>query len=241
MNIRGKGLLILINILLAILVLAAAGIAVFFYIRYQGSNLRENNQELQQIVEIISKAFKLPDEEPTLATVTDREKLAEQGFFTNAENGDKVLIFRQAQKALLYRPSIKKIIDVVTVKITQDQKSTASGSAKKSSANLAQTQSNDKNAQEKVRVVLYNGTQQPGITQKLEDKITTEDLQIDIADKDNASKDNYAKTIVVDISGQYPEMAEELAILFSTSVEPLPAEETPPNADILIIAGGEFL
>jgi hypothetical protein len=63
----------------------------------------------------------LPDEQPTLASVTDKSKLSDQPFFQKAENGDKILIFVQSRKAILYRPSIKKIIDVAPIQTLPGQ------------------------------------------------------------------------------------------------------------------------
>jgi hypothetical protein len=50
-------------------------------------------------------------ETPTLATVNEASKLKSQPFFRNAQDGDKVLIYSQASRAVLYRPSTKKIIE----------------------------------------------------------------------------------------------------------------------------------
>jgi len=61
------------------------------------------------------------DEEPTIATVLDKEKLKDQLFFAKAENGDKVIIYSKNQKAILYRPSINKIIDVAPISIAPPQ------------------------------------------------------------------------------------------------------------------------
>lgn len=76
----------------------------------------ENMQEVSTIAEDIGRHLQLPsDETPTLATVADKEKLQDQQFFSAAENGDKVLIYSVAKKAILYRPSIDRIIEVAPI------------------------------------------------------------------------------------------------------------------------------
>jgi lipopolysaccharide export LptBFGC system permease protein LptF len=59
----------------------------------------------------VSKLMQLPDEEATIATVQDSDKLKEQEFFKNAKNGDKVLIFTTDKKAVIYRESENKVIN----------------------------------------------------------------------------------------------------------------------------------
>ena len=79
------------------------------------TNPAENSAEKEQIIADLKKIIKLPDEEPQLATVTDIEKVKGQTFFEDAQTGDKVLIFTDAKKAILYRPSEKMIIEVGVV------------------------------------------------------------------------------------------------------------------------------
>ena len=67
------------------------------------------------------KLIDLPNETPTVATVTDSKKLKDQPFFSKVENGDKVLIFTKAKKAILFRPSTNKILDVAPLTITNNQ------------------------------------------------------------------------------------------------------------------------
>lgn len=70
-------------------------------------------QETADLVQKIGKFMELPaGEQPTLATVTDRAKLKDQNFFESAQNGDKVLVYAKEKKAILYRPSNGKIIEV---------------------------------------------------------------------------------------------------------------------------------
>ena len=86
------------------------------------SNSKTSGQdERQQILNEVSKYLALPKETPTLATVNDASKLKSQEFFKNAQNGDKVLIFSNAGRALLYRPSTHKIIDYSKVNINTGQ------------------------------------------------------------------------------------------------------------------------
>lgn len=76
--------------------------------------------EIDVLVAKVGKLINLPtDEQPTVATVTDASKVKDQTFFKNAQNGDKVLIYQKAQKAILYRPSENRIIEVGAVNINQ--------------------------------------------------------------------------------------------------------------------------
>ena len=56
-------------------------------------------------------------EAPTIATVNDITKLKGQAFFADAKNGDKVLIYTKAGKAVLYRPLTNKVIEYSTVNL----------------------------------------------------------------------------------------------------------------------------
>jgi hypothetical protein len=60
-----------------------------------------------------------PDETPTVATVSDPEKLRDQAFFKDASEGDKVLIYTGSKKAILYSPSEKRIVEVANVNLSQ--------------------------------------------------------------------------------------------------------------------------
>jgi hypothetical protein len=73
-------------------------------------------KEIESLTATIGKFMELPKgEKPTLATVTDRAKLKGQEFFANAENGDKLLVYSKAGKAILYRPSTGKIIEATNL------------------------------------------------------------------------------------------------------------------------------
>lgn len=76
--------------------------------------------EVKRYVEEVGKLYALPaDEQPSVATVSDKSKLKNEAFFASAENGDITLIYPNAKLAILYRPSTKQIVNVSSVTIQQ--------------------------------------------------------------------------------------------------------------------------
>lgn len=79
---------------------------------------QEQAEEVQDLVKAVGKLIVLPEgEEPTVASVTDPEKLKDQPFFQNAKAGDKVLIYTKARKAYLYDPQKNKLIEVAPLTV----------------------------------------------------------------------------------------------------------------------------
>ncbi len=80
----------------------------------------------ETIIERIFAHYNAPTAEiPTIATVVDPEQLKGQPFFEHAEKGDKVLVFRNAKRAVLYRPSIDRIIEIMPIDADQMTKGIA--------------------------------------------------------------------------------------------------------------------
>jgi hypothetical protein len=69
-------------------------------------------QRTLDVIEKLGELMEIPNEDPTIATVSDVTQLQDQQFFEKAQNGDVVVIFPNAQKAILYRPSTNKIIEI---------------------------------------------------------------------------------------------------------------------------------
>jgi len=102
-----------------LLLIAAIAAAFYFYTKYQDSQDKiKHPEKLAQVqtddlVAKVGRHLQLPsDEKPTVATVSDVSKLSGQTFFAGAKNGDKVLIYTKAKKAVLYRPSTDKVVNV---------------------------------------------------------------------------------------------------------------------------------
>ena len=112
------------SILVIIAVLGVCG-SVYFYKKYQSLKIDPNAEAAKQTASLVaqlSKLMELPQgETPTVATISDKEKLKGQSFFNLADNGDILFAYTTSMKAILYRPSTNKIINVAPISINQSQ------------------------------------------------------------------------------------------------------------------------
>jgi hypothetical protein len=117
---------------ISIMLLVGGGIGAYFYL-FAASGDQDNSTtgtggaaqaeldaqvaaEVKDLVEKVGELIVLPEGEvPTVATVSDPEKLRSQAFFENARIGHKVLIYTKARKAYLYDPKIHKLIEVAPI------------------------------------------------------------------------------------------------------------------------------
>jgi cytoskeletal protein RodZ len=131
---------------LILLLVLGLGVGGFFgyqeYTRLRDENKRLSNPqesaklETDRVKSEVANIIEVPtDEEPTIASVSDASKLSNQVFFAKAQNGDKLLMYSKAKKAILYRPSTKKIIEVAPINLGEDKtKPTATTDSTKSEA-----------------------------------------------------------------------------------------------------------
>ena len=103
------------------LFVVAVVFAVYSYTQLaelRGDPQRVAEKEVEELVNRVGKLIVLPEgEQPTVATVSDVESLREQPFFAQAKNGDKVLIYTNARKVILYDPVKNKIVEVAPLNI----------------------------------------------------------------------------------------------------------------------------
>lgn len=112
-----------LRIMVLVLVLALlGGGAWYFFVRESNDAViaapqdEQISEEITDIIERVGLLIDLPKGEvPTVATISDPEKLRDQPFFANAKVGDKVLLYTQARKAYLYDPERNKLIEVAPI------------------------------------------------------------------------------------------------------------------------------
>lgn len=205
----------LLTALCVVAVLAVAGTAYFAKKYY---NLQENpnaasEQETKRLTEAVAKLYQLPDgETPIVGKVEDKDKLKDQPFFANAQNGDDILIYQKAKVALIYRAEENKLINVGPIALDATPQT--------------------------VQVSLLSGTDKQGAADAVRSSIgSISGLTINPAVKDAKNK-NVPQTIVVDAKGNKNDLARQIADKIGGKVAALPAGEDSGDSDIVIIVGG---
>ena len=258
-------------------ILLSVAISGNLYLRY-----RETQEELAEYVDdpnvlsfkekydLLSKVSNLAllpaNEDPTVATITNAHRLKGQQFFQYAQNNDKVIIFPQAGRAILYRPSINKIIEAAPVNITDlgvsadkesfeiDEEGTTESTESEevlgeTTANAeAEPQETENNTEEvedaelQFTLAIYNGVGEPGLASgaqaSLEKSFGFEGLEV--SGLGNAEGE-YEDTIIVDISGDNDRAVAELVRLLGGKAGDIPSDEVEPSADVLVILGQDYL
>ena len=229
-----KALHVIIKIFIIIIFILSITSSVYFYYQYDQaikSKGKLNQKEVDTIIASVGKLIDIPkDEAPTVATVTDATKLRQQqNFFKKAQNGDQVLIYTGVKKAILYRPSANKIVDVAPVNIQPN--------AGESVAGANTTQPGLSPAVAKISVTMYNGTETPGLTYKIETPLTDRFTDVTVASRQASLKKNYPRSMLIDISKKYSAKAKEIANFLNVPVTTLPLGEVALPTDLLIIVG----
>lgn len=102
--------------------LAILAVSIFYEPKVYFKNKDPETNEAKVLAKRVGELMFLPqDELPTIATVSDPEALKNQSFFVDAKKGDKVLIYSNAKKAILYDPVANKIITIAPVNLSPEE------------------------------------------------------------------------------------------------------------------------
>ena len=176
------------------------------------------SKELAGVKANIGKLMLLPkDEEPTLAIVQDKSLLKDKFLLANAQNGDQVLVYTTKGQAIIYRPSINKIVAVSSITI-----------------DLALAESVG------TTIWILNGTTDSTITNKVETMIKDiyPDANITVG---NANKRDFPSTIIIDNTDKKDNFVQGLAGLINGQRGVKPLGEEAGSTNIVIIIGKDRL
>lgn len=171
-------------------------------------------REIQAVVNELKKLTLLPDEEPVLATILDAPYLATQSaFYEKSQNGDKLVVYPKAQKAYIYSPERRLIVNAGPLIMDQGQNQT-------------------------VKVEIRNGSSNDGAGTRLKSQIDGNGLEV--TEVGDAANRNYSQTLVIPINKsitteQLTPFAQNIGGRVTSN---LPSGEESSEADVLIIIGG---
>ena len=185
-----------------------------------------NEQETKVLLEKIGKLIELPKEkDPVVATINDAESLATtQDFYTNAHNGDRLVIYRASKKAIIYDEQNDKIVNVGPIYYTDPAAETA-----------------NTNQPDKLSIEVRNGTGNSGAAADLRNRLQSRDAYI-VSKLGKATNENYASTIIVDTTnGAKTDLINELAKYLGGAqvVTVAPEGEAPARSEVLVIVGAK--
>jgi cell division septation protein DedD len=250
-------------IILAVVVLILGGVGVGIY-QYQkvaseltavknnpaqGGQLTDDRQR-ELIAEVSSKIMLPADEKPTVAIVSDINRLKDQQFFVNGQNGDVVLIYMNSKRAILYRPAEKKIVEVAPVNLSPNQTASVAGTTQTAvnppaggptgTTTLKTTPAVTPTAAPMTSTFsLRNGTQVTGLARSFQTQLLAKYPLAQVTETGNAANRNTASTLLVDVKGSSAGTALQIAQALGIQIGTLPPGETAPAADFLIIIGAD--
>jgi hypothetical protein len=210
--------LILLNLLL---IAGLAGFGGYYFWRYRQVmqnpaayiDLKQyaptQEEENKKLLESIGKLISLPaDETPIISTIKDVESLKKDPFFTNAINGDRLIIYQTAKQAILYRESENKIIKAGPVVLPD---------ATKKKVSIIATEPDAASIEQRIGKAFANDATVLGKT---------------------TPAVGHESLVVFDSSGSNAQLAQKIATeLGGSVVNAMPeGEEKPSGADIIVIA-----
>lgn len=239
-------------LVVAVALMVTVGLSGFFFFKWQIAKravgdpevaLEQAQREIDQVVAKVGKLILLPDgETPNLVKIDDKEKISENlEFFKDSSNGDQVLIYREAQKAYLYRPSENWLINVgsVTFEESSDgeiQAEVLEGGKATEIGEVAGVQRDEDEVTTEYSFAVRNGAAIGGLAGTYSLLIEEKIAGAKVLETGNAQENEYQESFLVSFvedGGQ----AELVAQILGLELASLPASEATPETDFLVVVG----
>jgi len=263
-------------VLLAVIVPVSA-VGIYYYAQYMSTQnelvkFKQNPQAaaVEDLIDSVGKHVDLPQNEtPTIATITDVDLLKEQPFFARAQNGDKILIYQNNNRTILYRPLTDKIVETLSISIEnaeeltqkqepkdmkQDEKKdeqkkdqsdeqTEKKSEDKSEEQAKDTENNavPEGLENPIEISIYNGTGISGLASSLRSRVNKEfrTYDSDVVGIGDA-QNSYPNTVVAAFTDIGESVVQDYAEFVGGQVVEDLENERPIVSDVVIIIGIDY-
>jgi len=185
-------------------------------------------KEAGQVLSELSLLAILPNEEPVVATVVGAETLrSESDFYRDAQDGDKLVMFPQAERVYLYRPGLRRLVNVGPLTLEGEAGGVDDRQA-------APTLTPEQRAATNIEV--WNGTPTAGEANRVRDLLREQGY---IVMQTGNTQADYTQNQIILLGGaEYQTVADILTTqLQGVQSTGIPAGENSSTADILIILG----
>lgn len=241
---KGLSRLFLQPIFLLLLLVVVSSGGIYFFTQYKtisseisrlrGDPTANAEKEIDDLLAKVGELTELPvDERPTVATVTDKEAVSEQAFFRSAENGDRVLIYTEARRAILYRPSTNKVIEIAPVNIGNNQAGDTQVDGDEESFEGEERRT--------VNIAIFNSTAIAGLNDRAYDQLVSDFPELDIvSDNRQDTGGNYENSVVVVLNSDFAQEGQDIANAIGTATGDLPEGLIAPVTDLLLVLGNDY-
>lgn len=193
-----------------------------------------DQSEAASLVETTASLAVVPiDEAPTLALVVNTAKLSQDLFFRDAEVGDQLLVYEKAGLAIIYRPSIKKLVALGNIKVGGGGQTKGASSAQQPIAHPSPVAPTT--APQKIAVYYVNDTPEMRADIAVKLRTVAPDALI-VSQSPVKSGVVYDQTTIIDLKGGQSELVSQIATaLGGAPGTEAQGEQLPSDADVLII------
>lgn len=199
----------------------------------QQSLLPVDQAEVAALLEKLQSIALVPsDEAPNLASVIDISKLNDETFFRNAELDDKLFVYNGARLAVLYRPSVGKIVNMAQILDQSDGVSTTNSKPQVKGAAKQATSG----ALLQVKLAVYYATDSSKLRAKVGEALS-DMSNIEVSREALTRGTEYTGVTIIDLKGGHDAVVSALIRSLQGKKGTLPEEEDRPDADILAIVG----
>ena len=98
-----------------VVMVACVGFGAYSFYAWRKA-VSDNPTAVQKdIIQSVNDIAITPSGTPEIATVKDASKLTSGALAKVAKNGDQLLIYSQANRIFVYRPTVRKLVDILSV------------------------------------------------------------------------------------------------------------------------------
>lgn len=241
---------------LILLLLMVSAVGIYYYMQYLNTKnellrFKQNPQAAAtlDLIKDVQEHVELPaNETPTILTITDADKLKGQTVFSRVQNGDKILVYKNQNRTIIYRPLTDKVIETLPIGVGDIEQYTnpegqqnLNKELKNINGSSETTESSTLMFDEPVSVIVLNGTRTPGLASsvrnELETKFEKSNIKtIDVGDTYNS----YEKTLVVPNTEKGVLASQVIAEYVKGEIQEELSGEPGYDTDITIIIGADY-